>query len=386
MLTIKQLKILEMLGRGLYPSQIAKQKGVSKQALSSSVSKLLKTGYVELQYRSSFKQFTLTLKGIQALKSTSTSSYQTGLTSPLSYRIHDLWITMDLIEPIDNDTTKLIASKGIAYKPLSLANHTDSYFQVDSYEARLNPRSLQVHIPDLDGVPLQTDLLAITLEAYSRLDTFMSKIEHMLDIKVKRMDKNTFVARISSLHIALVNHKFAEEVNERGEKLFVFVDGELRVKVDKSHGLNEYEAVNKTYVIEDAQKLGKLTYAVITDKFDYEKDQALLHTTITLVDSLAHKLDFYATNIEAHAEAVRKLTEVAEKASEALGRRRGRRTVLTEEHKANILRLADTGLNYYRIAKELKLNKGSVYYFLAKKGLLNNTKGSEATQLPDDAD
>ena len=115
------------------------------------------------------------------------------------------------------------------------------------------------------------------------------------------------------------------------------MDGELRVKVDKSHGLNEYEAVNKTYAIEDAQKLGKLTYAVITDKFDYERDQALLHTTITLVDNLAHKLDFYATNIEAHAEAVKKLTEGAEKASEALEHRRGRRAVLTEEHKANIL-------------------------------------------------
>jgi hypothetical protein len=181
----------------------------------------------------------------------------------------------------------------------------------------------------------------------------------------------------------LVNHKFAEEVNERGEKLFVFVDGELRVKVDKSHGLNEYEAVNKTYAIEDAQKLGKLTYAVITDKFDYEKDHALLHTTITLVDNLAHKLDFYATNIEAHAEAVKKLTEVAEKASEALGHRRGRRAVLTEEHKANILRLADTGLNYYRIAKELNLNKGSVYYFLAKKGRLNNKEATNVKNTPD---
>ena len=149
------------------------------------------------------------------------------------------------------------------------------------------------------------------------------------------------------------------------------MNDKLRVTVDKSHGLNEYEAVNKAYAIEDAQKLGKLTYAVITDRFDYERDQALLHTTITLVDSLAHKLDFYATNIEAHTEAVKKLTEVAEKASEALGRRRGRRTVLTEEHKANILRLTDNGLNYYRIAKELKLNKGSVYYFLAKKGRLN---------------
>ncbi len=290
---------------------------------------------------------------------------------------------MELKEPIDKDTTKLIASKGVSFKPLSLAGHIDSYFQIDSYEARLNPRSLQIHIPDLDRVPLQADLLAITLEAYARLDTFIAKIERTLGIKVKRMNKDTFIARISLLHIALVNHKFAEEVNERGEKLYVYVDGELRVKVDKSHGLNEYEAVNKTYVIEDAQKLGKLTYAVITDKFDYEKDQALLHATITLVDNLAHKLDFYATNIEAHAEAVKKLTEVAEKASEALGRRRGRRTVLTEEHKANIIKLADTGLNYYKIAKELKLNKGSVYYFLAKIGRVNNKEATNVKNTPD---
>ena len=357
--------------------------GVSKQYVASVAARLLKAGYIEPMYRSSHKQFKLTARGAEILKSTLPSSSQAGLTSTTSYRIHNLSVTMDLIEPIDNDTTKLIASKGVAYKPLSLANHTDSYFQINSYEARLNPRSLQIHIPDLDGVPLQADLLAVTLEAYARLDTFIAKTERTLGIKVKRMDKNTFVARISSLHIALVNHKFAEEVNERGEKLFVYADGELRVKVDKSHGLNEYEAVNKTYVIEDAQKLGKLTYAVITDKFDYEKDQALLHTTIILVDNLAHKLDFYATNIEAHAEAVKKLTEVAEKASQALGRRRGRKTVLTEEHKANIIKLADTGLNYYRIAKELNLNKGSVHYFLAKTGRLNNTKGGGATQPPE---
>ena len=62
-----------------------------------------------------------------------------------------------------------------------------------------------------------------------------------------------------------------------------------------------------------------------------------------------------------------------------MGRRRGRRTVLTEEHKANIIRLADTGLNYYRIAKELNLNKGSVYYFFAKKGRLNKQNSQEAT-------
>ena len=358
----------------------------SKQAIGSVVTKLQKAGYIEPLLRSSFRQYKLTPKGALALKSIPSPSYQAGLTSATSYRIHDLWITMDLKEPIGNDTTKLIASKGVAYKPLSLVGHTDSYFQAEGYEARLNPRSLQIHLPDLDGLPLQADLLAVTLEAYARLDTVITKTEGRLGIKVKRMDKDTFVARISQLHIALVNHRFAEEINEKGEKLKVYVNDKLRVTVDKSHGLNEYEAVNKAYAIEDAQKLGKLTYAVITDRFDYERDQALLHTTITLVDSLAHKLDFYATNIEAHTEAVKKLTEVAEKASEALGRRRGRRTVLTEEHKANILRLTDNGLNYYRIAKELKLNKGSVYYFLAKKGRLNKQNSQDATPQPTHCD
>ena len=372
MLTPHQLKILDMLGRGLYQSQIAKQLGISKQATSSTVVKLLTAEYIEPLYRSSFKQYKLTAKGASALKSTVSSSYQKSLTSSLHHRIHDFWVTLELIESIGNDTTKLIASKGVTYEPLSLANHTDSYFQIYGYEARLNPKSLQIHIPDIDGLPLETDLQAIILKAYARLDTFLAKLEAKLSIRVKRIDKDTFVARISQLHIALVNHSFAEKVNERGEKLNVYVDGELRMIVDKSHGFNEIESVNSDHAIEDSQKLDKLTSAVITDKFDYEKDQALLHTTITLVDNLAHKLDFYATNIEAHAEAVKKLTEVAEKASEALGRRRGRRTVLTEEHKANIIRLADTGLNYYQIAKELNLNKGSVHYFLAKKGRLSS--------------
>ena len=56
---------------------------------------------------------------------------------------------------------------------------------------------------------------------------------------------------------------------------------------------------------------------------------------------------------------------------------------MTEEHKANIIRLADTGLNYYRIAKELNLNKGSVYYFLAKKGRLNNKEATNVKNTPD---
>lgn len=112
-------------------------------------------------------------------------------------------------------------------------------------------------------------------------------LEDRLGLKVVRIDKDTLIAKISSLHIALKDHKFAEEVNERGEKLYVYVEGRLRVVVDKSHGFNEYEAVDSVYSIPDGSKLGDLTKATITGKFDYEKDQQLLHGVIKAVSEQA---------------------------------------------------------------------------------------------------
>ena len=370
----------------MYQSQIGKQIEVSKQAISSTVVKLQKEEYIELIMRSSYKQYRLSQKGVAILaEAKSTTSSDCSKPSLTSIRIHNFFIKYELREPIDKDTTKLLASRGVAYTPLPLANHTDSYFKPDDYQALLTPSSLEIHIPDLKGLSLNTDLITVTLAAYARLDSLIAKIERMLGIHVRRIDKNTLIADVSKLHIAIVDHKFAERVNEIGDKLEVWIGNELRVIVDKSHGFNELETVSKRHAIEDAQKLVHFTEAVLTGEFDYKKDHELLHMTIGIVNS-------YGVNVQSHVEAIKKLTEVAEEARVAIkqlgqqGSRRGRRTVLTEEQKANICKLADTGLNYYRIAKELNLNKGSVHYFLAKKGLLNNTKSSEATQLPDDAD
>ena len=124
----------------------------------------------------------------------------------------------------------------------ALANHTDSYFIMDGYEACLSPSRIQLHLPDLDNLPLSVDLRGATMGLIAKLEPIIMKLEDKLGLKVVRIDRDTIVARISQLHIALKNHQFTETINERGEKLYVYVDNVLRVVVDRSHGLHEYEA------------------------------------------------------------------------------------------------------------------------------------------------
>jgi DNA-binding NarL/FixJ family response regulator len=52
--------------------------------------------------------------------------------------------------------------------------------------------------------------------------------------------------------------------------------------------------------------------------------------------------------------------------------KKGRRSILTDEQRQSITKLASEGLNYYKIGKQLGINKGTVHYYLAKTGQLNN--------------
>ena len=54
--------------------------------------------------------------------------------------------------------------------------------------------------------------------------------------------------------------------------------------------------------------------------------------------------------------------------------RKGRPSVLNEEQKLAISKLAKEGMNYYRIGKQLGINKGTVHYYLAKIGQLNSER------------
>lgn len=262
-------RIFRLFSEPRQPSNKAKALGISKSALSHRLKNLRKHNF--LAYDQKTRMYTVPLATLNTLNSSKTPTY----------RIHNLWLTFKLKDSIGNDTSLLLISKGIKLNSsLPLRNHTDSYFVQDGYEARLNPSSLEIHLPDLDGLPLDTDLQAEALEMFNKLEKIILRLEDKLGIHLLRVDKDTITAKISHLHIALKDHPFAELVNKNGNDLGVYVDGELRVIVDRSHGSNEFEPVSTTYALDDAQKLGKLTRGVITGGFDYEKDHELLHMLI----------------------------------------------------------------------------------------------------------
>jgi hypothetical protein len=282
--------ILDMVRAGATYLQISKKLRCSKSALSQRLKRMEKRGLITRQRRGRLLILTIP----HAVKNNPTKE--------VTYRIHDFWLTLKLRNRLANDTTQLIFSKGIKLaSSRALANHTDSYFIMDGYTACLSPSSIQIRLPDLDNLPLSADLQAAALGLMEKLEPVVIKIEARLGVQTVRIDKDTLIAKISQLHVALKNHAFAETINDRGEKLYVYVDDELRVIVDKSHGIDEWEAVNAKHALDDGQQLGKLSKAVITGAFDYEKEQQLLLKVIEIQSTSQEQLNQLIEQINVHS-------------------------------------------------------------------------------------
>ncbi len=318
------IRVLETCNK-LYQNQIAKKIKISPQNLSKTYIRHL----TELELITKTKSgraviIALTHEGERILN----QAHAILNSKPISYRIHNLWLTFPLRTSQATDTTRLVLSRGLRLtSSKALANHTDSYFIMDGYEACLSPSSIQLHLPDLDNLPLDVDLRGATMGLMAKLEPIIMKLEDKLGLKVVRIDRDTIVARISQLHIALKNHQFAETINERGEKLYVYVDNVLRVVVDKSHGLHEYEAVNAHYAIADGEKLGKLSKATITGNFDYEKVNALLDRLAQITETNARQIGQFAEQMNIHAPVFVAIEEIAKGMTSPTKRHKAQRAI-----------------------------------------------------------
>lgn len=288
---LNTLILLEISKGNAYPSKIAKALKLTTPNLSQHLNSLEKKGYLKRQKKGILVEIGLTELGMQAIKLIPVGMENT-LTKPIYFRVHDIALSLklkDSVQPSDKQT--LIANSRL----VPMRNHIDLVLQEEGYKARLYPNSLTIILPDFT-LPLTADLELATSSIMERLGEIVPKLEEKLNIKVIRLDKDTLKASLVNMHIALTNHKFAETINDKDEKLYVYDDNSiLRVIVDKSHGLDEYEAIAPAYVVEDATKLAKLTKATITGAFDYEKEQLARQ-------QLREDLAFFARNVNTHVE------------------------------------------------------------------------------------
>ena len=330
------LKLLEDFPQGAFLWQVQKYAKIpTKQYAFYYLKKLVRKGYILKEDKLYFlvkKPITENVLLPRRVSEHITSLPQKAQDSQ-ALRIHSLALAFPLRTPLAPSQPAKLGLAGA--RPAYLKNHESVRASADDLEIMLTPDNLIIYTDQL-AIPLTssiaTELKRITYKAYQ----LAAKLEDRYSLDLRRPEKGALVANIMLNHNALTNHEVAKIVLESEEKFEVKdMAGNLRVIVDFSHHIPEFEAVSAKFGFQDVARLKDLTLAVINGDFDYRAEQELLkemmgtlHQSISTQAQLAasqltqsEHLNYYASQIEAHARAIVKLNEVLEKLDKLLDRK-----------------------------------------------------------------
>lgn len=258
-LSTNQQEILYLLlDERLTPKQIAKNKGVSHQAVYKTIKKLKDLGIIKQVAYNTF--------------------FHTG-SSPK--KLHS-----------DNNEFRLHGQK-LVIKVLSVSEYFIKYLEsknrdlIDNNVVMLNENKITIYAnKDFWGNSVNT-CVRLSLDYWTR---FITKLENRFRINL--ITHNTSNIKEFGGEIAKVNDIIARKINLEGHKLKVYDNkGRLRLIVDKSFKFNELEAVNKDFYIEDMGKVENFykdllkedtplvseVYKLVLGIIDYSKQQNLHH-------------------------------------------------------------------------------------------------------------
>jgi hypothetical protein len=137
----------------------------------------------------------------------------------------------------------------------------------------LTPSSLILYLPQLEVDIHQDPRLAIQ-PLISLAIRKAEDYEERLRVRLKRHQRGCLGGRIIMNHNADTQNAVAKTVLEKLEKFEVKDEaGNVRLIVDASGGIPEFEAVNAQNAVEDITKTQDFYLATLTGRFDYRKEQ-----------------------------------------------------------------------------------------------------------------
>jgi hypothetical protein len=200
-----------------------------------------------------------------------------------SLRCHKHTFFFKLRTPLSPNAPPQIAmSSRLAYRPITgMRGHTDASLLDYSPPARLYPNGLLVYVEEVELPPTATmsELLA---QSYERAGAIAADFEARSGQPIKRLTKDAFLATVEQQHIALRGTPISEWFREHGATLLIPDPdgGEPLLFIDFSHGNGEDETANVQKGEFVIQRVKDLLDATANGKFDYGKDQAMLHEVI----------------------------------------------------------------------------------------------------------
>lgn len=265
-----KIRVLELLNEHLYPSKIAKSLKLSLPTISGHINRLEKKSYITLDSYSTSKAYHLTEQGLAFLLKNTNPAQPVAAPLTQTLRIHSLAIAFPLRTPLaPNQPAQLLQSKGLMESLSGLKNQQSAYTQ----DGLLTPSSLILYLPELE-LDIHSDprlaIKPLLVLAMRKAEDYEVK----LGVRLKRLARGSLGATIIMNHNANTENGIAKTVLDKLKKFEVKdEDGNVRLIVDASDGVPEFEAVNAQNAIEDITKAQDFYLALLQGRFDYRMEK-----------------------------------------------------------------------------------------------------------------
>lgn len=279
----KKANIIRNLVLGIKTSDIAKKHDIGIKAVHKHKYEAIKRGIIT-------KDLTLTDKGRKTLiygnfKVFRLHNVKTRIKVPQIYR-----------EKLKRLRYNILSLKKISYDKKLLGNTDCAFFEFGRAKVRVYPESVLIQMPEIWGV--NEDEATETL-IYLIFD-YVEKIERLY--KIELIQDNKINMSIISSECAHVNNVFAQKFKNDGNNFYLRdKDNDLRLIVDFSKGVPEFEGVHRNYAEPDIAKVNR--YIADWIEHDSPTNSELSSALVGLIK----RDEFHAENIKSHVWAIQEL-------------------------------------------------------------------------------
>lgn len=243
--------VLSLVKQNYSPSKIAKLRKVSRQAVYKLFKKFLGEGLIVR--RNDF--FELTEGGLQVVDKflvvPKSGCLSDGTFRGELVRLHDLCFNVRILSaPSDwvlrNEYVySFDVSSGL---PINLLNTSQFEFRVCGVRVRITSKSVLVYVPELVG----RDLSVLMNDALNVLFEVIPKVEAKFPVVLLDKGGQYCDIRVTRAHSALMENELAKKyVKEKRCFRVLAADGKVRLLIDFSHGVPEFEAVSPRSFVGD---------------------------------------------------------------------------------------------------------------------------------------
>ena len=169
------------------------------------------------------------------------------------YRINRLQVFFDLPVGVDREKWKknkgrVLSLKKIQFEPLRLGavERFERFWLFDRFDCRVHSTGVFVFFPNIfakNGLEAELIALGLVRNVAEELSKIFKGVDFLKD--------NALNVRFTNYEIAHLSDSIAQELHREGKKLYIRLDGQLRMICDFSHKIDEMEAVTVEHGLED---------------------------------------------------------------------------------------------------------------------------------------